>query len=445
VIAIFTKLVRRIQWSSLSIGLAAALPMPAHGLQPLQEFIRSARQHHPDNAEAQANLSQQEAQADVAIGRVLPGISAQGTYLRNQYQSSISVPLDPTAPPQTVVITPHDQWNGSATVSVPLVNLANFQRIAASRTATDALVKQAEAIGLQVEATVVQDYFQLLANLALVVSSQRALEVAQTSAKLTQAQLDAGRATMLDLDRANAEVERQVQLLESSRLQVALAARALESATGLSPGPLSPVDFQDDLHPEPPLDAFSPPDFELPSIAAGIKNRESAEQQARAQRYTLLPSITGNFTEFGTNTPGFVGHNYYWQAGVGFTWQLDLTTLANIRSQDAAARAARAREQRARLSARDAIHRFWNTVGADLANSRSARAQVKASDHAARLARDRYEVGAALQLDLLQAQRDAYSADVARIQSDADLANARAQLRLAAGRDPFATTENSGR
>jgi len=105
---------------------------------------------------------------------------------------------------------------------------------------------------------------------------------------------------------------------------------------------------------------------------------------------------------------------------------------------DAAEDVARAREQRARLAARDAIHRYWNTVHSDIASSRSARAQAKASEEASRLAQDRYEVGAATQLDLLQAQRDAYSAAVARIQSDADLANARAQLRLAAGQDLFA-------
>jgi outer membrane protein TolC len=443
VIVISTPALSRLHWLSLAVALA--LPLQANALQPLKEFMQSARQQNPDNAEARANLSQQQAQQDVALGRVLPGISAQGQYTRNQYQSSISVPLDPAAPPQTIVISPYNQWNGSATVSVPLVNLANFQRIAAAKTGAEASAKQAEATGLQVQSTVVQDYFQLLANLALVVSSQRALEVAQTSLRLTQAQLDAGRSTLLDVDRATAEVARQAQLLESARLQVSLGARALESASGLAPDSLSPVPFEDDLHPEPSLDAFSPPDPELPPIATAMKNREAAEQQATAQRLSLLPSITGNFTEYGTNTPGFLGHNYYWIAGVGFAWQLDLTSIANIRSQDAAAGAARAREQRARLSARDAIHRFWNTVQADIANSQSARAQAKASEHAARLARDRYEVGAALQLDLLQAQRDAYSADVARIQSDADLANARAQLRLAAGRDPFASSESEGR
>ena len=52
---------------------------------------------------------------------------------------------------------------------------------------------------------------------------------------------------------------------------------------------------------------------------------------------------------------------------------------------------------------------------------------------AADSARDRYQAGATIQLELLQAQRDAFAADVSRIQADADLVNARAQLRLASG------------
>jgi outer membrane protein TolC len=430
--------------SCLSISLAAAAlatPFPALALQPLEAFIQSSRQHSPDNDEARANLAQQKAQADVALGRVLPGLSARGNYSRNQYKSEVSVPIDPNAPPRTIIITPFDQLNGAASVNVTLIDLAAFQRVSAARTNAQAYAKQAEATGLLVESVVVQDYFQILANLSLVVSSQRALDVAQESLRLTQAQLDAGRSTMLDLDRALAEVERQKQLLESSRLQVELTARALESASGLTPQSLEAFSFEDDLHPEPGLDSFSPPDVALPAVAAAMKLTKAAEKQATAQRLTFLPSITGNFTESATNTAGFLGHNYAWQTGVGFSWQLDLTTFANIRSQDAAADAARAREQRTRLSGRDAIHRYWNTVQADIANSKSARAQAKASENAARLAKDRYEVGAATQLDLLQAQRDAYSADVARIQSDADLANARAQLRLAAGRDPFSSPQ----
>ncbi len=422
----------------LLAAVASGLPFAAHAVQPLSAFIRAARTQNPDNLKARANLEQQQAQADVALGRVLPGISAKGNYVRNQYASSLSLALDPTAPPLSFTLQRRDLLIGSAMVSVTLVDLASFQRVAASRTSAEAFAKQAEATALQVEAQVAQGYFQLMANLALVASSQRALDVARASLRLTQAQLQAGTATLLEVERANAQVESQVQSLASAELQVALSARALQSASGLAPEALVAADFQEDLREEPGLDTFSPPDPELPSIAAAMKSREAAEQQARAQRLSLLPSIGGSFTEYATNTPGFVNHDYYWQAGVGFTWQLDLTNFANIRSQDASAAAARATEQSARLFARDAIYRYWNMVHADIATSRSARAQARASEHAAFLAQQSYEVGTATQLDLLQAIRDAYSADVSRIQADADLANARAQLRLAAGRDPYA-------
>ncbi len=411
------------------LGTAIALaflmffvPERAHALQPLEAFIRSGRTKSPDNAEARANLTQQQGVADATLGRVLPGISARGNYTRNQYQSVVEIPnfLDPTQPAQRATIQPFNQLTGAAQYS-----------------AAEGFAKQAEATALQVESLVVQDYFQLLANLSLVVSSERALEVARESLRLAQAQQAAGRATLLDVDRAIAEVERQVQFLATAKLQVALSARALESASGLTPESLVPVPFEDDLHEEPDLASFSPPDPALPSIAAAMKLTESANRLAVAQKLTLFPTVAGTFTESGTNASGFVGHHYSWQAGVGFTWQFDLTTIANMRSQDAFADAARAREQRARLAARDAIYRFWQTVHSDIATSRSARAQAKATAHAARLAADRYQAGAATQLDLLQAERDAYAADVARIQSDADLANARNQLRLATGIDPF--------
>jgi len=59
---------------------------------------------------------------------------------------------------------------------------------------------------------------------------------------------------------------------------------------------------------------------------------------------------------------------------------------------------------------------------------------VSSSKHGADIALDRYKAGSATQLDLLQAQRDAFTAEVSRIQADADLANSRAQLRLSVGK-----------
>jgi outer membrane protein TolC len=73
------------------------------------------------------------------------------------------------------------------------------------------------------------------------------------------------------------------------------------------------------------------------------------------------------------------------------------------------------------------------TVRTDIARSRAARVQAEVSARAAEHALERYRVGEGTQLDLLQAQRDAFAAEAGRIQADADLVDARAQLRLAAG------------
>ena len=414
--------------SGQTLALALLFAAPAYALQPLEVFVGAAGQHNPDALESQANVELQRAQTDVALGRVLPGISARGTITRNQFDSFVDL-----GPGERVVIVPLHQLDGVATLTVPLVDLAGFERVAAAKTSARAANQQLASTQLQVQALVAQDYYQLVANLALASASQKALEVSRESLRLAQNRYDAGAAPSLDLDRARADVEQQNQQVSAAGLQVALAGRALESASGVSPDSTASAPLDDDLRPEAPLQNFESTLESLPSVAAAAASTHAAEQQVDAQRLAALPTIAGTFIERGTSAPGFIGHDWSWQAVLGFTWNLDLTTTANIHLQSAASEAARARESRARLAARDAIHRQWETVSASIARSRSARAGLSAATHAAESARDRYQAGAITQLELLQAQRDAFSAEVSRIQADADLVNARAQLRLASG------------
>ena len=405
----------------------------ASALQPLDEFLRGARARGADNAEARAVRNQSGAEADAALGRALPRLSLGGTYTRNQYETAIQLPATGGGPPMSVTITPHDQLDGTATLDVPLVDLASFARIAAARTSARAAATEAAATDLRVQALVSQDYYQLVADVALVGSSRRALEVARSALRIAERRHEAGTTPLLDVDRARAEVERNVQQLAAAELQVSLVARALQSATGITPEARDEVALADDLHEEPPLERFQTPDDGIPSVAAAIQSRVASEQQATAQRLSLVPSLSAAVTERTTNVKGFTGQEAYWQGIVGLTWSFDLTTIANIRSREAAADAARAREQRARLAGRDDIHRTWATVGTNIARSRSARVGAEVSARASQLALERYQAGVATQLDLLQAQRDAFSADAARIQADADLVNSRAQLRIATG------------
>jgi outer membrane protein TolC len=410
-----------------------AASQPAAALQPLETFLHGASTFSPDNREARANAASRRAQKSAALGRLLPGLSLRGTYARNQYGTSVTIPADGGA--ASITITPRDQLDGAATLTVPLVDFANYARRGSASADAAAAGEQARATALTTESLVTQDYFQLVADLGLVKAARRALGVSRTGLDLAETRFRAGGAARLEVDRARADVERQVQNLAAAELQRDLAARSLAARSGVEPeidGGAAPL--ADDLHEEPPLEAFQTPDADLPPVAAAALARRAQEGQARAQRLALVPSLSASLTERKTNAAGFSGHDLSYQGVAALVWSFDLTSIANIRAQAALADAAAAREERARLAARDTIYRYWRTVHAAIARSRSARAELEASARAEDLARDRYAVGAATQLDLLQAQRDAFSAEVARAQADAELANARRQLRIAAGR-----------
>jgi outer membrane protein TolC len=412
----------------------AGLAFAAHAsaLQPLEAFLRGAKASSADNAEARAARRQLRAEADAALGRALPRLSVRGSYTRNEFETVVPFPAAGGGTTD-VALTPQDQLDGVAALDVPLVDLSTFARVAAARTQAKATSELEGATDLRVQSLVSQDYHQLVASLALVQAAGRALEVARASLRIAESRYEAGTVPLLDVDRARAEVERNVQLLASAELQVSLGARALHSATGIAPALEGEVALADDLHEEPPLERFQVPDAELPALAAAIQSRVASEQEARARRFALVPSLGASLTERVTNAEGFAGREAQWQAVAALTWSFDLTTIAGIRAQEAAADGASAREHRIRLAARDAIHDRWMTVRTNIARSRSARVQAEVSGRAAELAFERYEAGAASQLDLLQAQRDAFTADAARIQADAELVDARAQLRVAAG------------
>ena len=160
------------------------------------------------------------------------------------------------------------------------------------------------------QSLVSQNYYQLVANLALVGASREALEVARASLRIAEERHEAGATALLDVDRARAEVERNVQQLAAAELQVSLDARALQSLTAIAPaleGEVRPL--ADDLHEEPPLERFQPPEAELPAIAAARQRSAAADQQARAQRLALVPSLAASVTERVTSAEGLAGRD----------------------------------------------------------------------------------------------------------------------------------------
>ena len=276
-------------------------------------------------------------------------------------------------------------------------------------------------------------YYQLIGASALRTAADRTLAAARENLALTEKRQAGGVATELEVNRAIAEVERALQSIADAELTTELASRALQTLTGVTPtGEIAGT--SDDLHEEKPLGAWEGGNIDsLPKIAVFSERRSQAEAADHAADLALVPTISASAVEHCTNAPGFASQDSNWIVTVTAAWRLDVGTVGTIRAQSAAAEIARTREIAARRQALDQLHEDWFRIHSGISKSQATRAESRAAGVAVARARERYQQGAGTQLDLVQTERDAFSAEVSRIQADADLAYARAALRLDAG------------
>jgi outer membrane protein TolC len=425
-------------WAFAAFAACGLASPPALALQPVTEFLEHARTWNPQNRVAHATTEQRDAEVGVTTGNLLPSLSATGMYTRNQYEVTTAALLPSTGAAAGLmipneVIQPQNQLDGNVTLTVPIINIANWDRRAAAKATLEATRADEANTELTVQKSVLRDYYSLLGDEAVLLSATKNLEVTQHNLQLARDRKASGTASELDIQRALADQAKAEQSVTQAQLELTNTRRDLYSLSGLVAQPSSafPVD---DLHEEDPIQSWTGRANGVPSVKSAEANRESAEEGAHAARTGWLPSLSGTAEEKFTNATAFTGnHSDVYLLQLTASWKLDLTIIPQIRAQNAAAAAARANEDRARLAAEDAVFRDWQQIHADIESARSSRAQVAATKLAASLAEDRYQSGVATQLDVLQARQDAFSADVARIQADADLAYARTALRIDAG------------
>jgi outer membrane protein TolC len=403
---------------------------PAKAMQPLDRFVASSRQSNVDRREAVATAEQRDHEATQAWRRLYPTFTARGAYTFNQFESVATFP-NPGGPAKSITITPQNQLDGFLTLDVPVVDFSAYARIRAQEAISDAARARADATTLDVERSVARVYYQVHASRAVLAAARQRVDTTSGSLRVTEERQAAGLASDLERLRAVAEVERAKQNVASAEYLVATTERALTTASGLAPEP-GGVAPEDDLRDEPALESF---------MNGRSPAEEAARLDARAQdaltsqaRSAFYPAVSATATERLTNATGFADRVAFFTGGVNLTWRLDLANVSATRAQAAARTAAQAREDKTRLARADQVHDAWNLVRSQIATARAARAEAAASKLAAGLARDKYAAGTAIQLDVLEADRRAFEAEVARIQADSDLKYARAALRVAAGR-----------
>jgi outer membrane protein TolC len=418
--------------SALACTLAAR---PALALQPVTEFLTHAKTWNPQNRAAVATAAQRDAELGIATGNVLPNLTATGMYTRNQYEvttAAITGGLSIPGFPNTV-IQPQNQLDANVILNVPIINVVNWDRRAAAKATLAGAHADTANAELQVEKNVIREYYALLGNEAVLQSAQKNVDVAEHNVRLAHDRHDSGTGSELDVQRALADLAKAQQNVTAAQLAVTNNRRDLYSLTGLNAEAAGAVP-EDDLHEEPALEAWAGKADRMPAVQSAAASVGAADEGVKAAKIAFLPTVAANVEEKFTNATAFVGgHSAIYLAQLVASWRLDTTLGPEIRAQKAAAAVARAHQDQARQDAEDAVFHDWQQIRADIESARSSRAQVAAAQLAASLAEDRYQSGVATQLDVLQARQDAFSADVARIQADADLAYARLALRLDAG------------
>jgi len=330
------------------------------------------------------------------------------------------------------VITAQDQLEASVGVEATLFDYAALRALGGASANVDAADAEVVATEERTTRSVIEAYLQRVGAEALYAAAEQAIGASESNRAVVAARLDAGLASQLDLDRANAALARNQQSLAEAELAVVRASRVLRTLSGLDAVGVAPP-LDDALAVEAPLSGWVRDVGALPSVRAAKAQLRSAEASAAAEWGGLLPRVTASVRERYSNAPGF-GPNTLWSAGVAATWRLGLGSVGAIRASDANAEVVRVRAERAVEVARDAIEDAWHEVRSRIARARATRSEYAFAQHAAEVARARYASGNATQLEVLQADRDAFDAAVSRVRADADLVYARAALRLAAGR-----------
>jgi outer membrane protein len=424
------------------MALASTLALIAWGLgasaaaaqQPLPELLRAAAERSFAARLARAALDEAGGRADQARGRLLPSLSARASYTRNQEEVVAEFPGGPGGEIQRATIVAEDQLEATIRLDVPLLDVAAWSRFLGAEQRTEAARARLARAAQSVSSQVVSAYYQLVAARALVEATERSIATAEDNLRAVEARFAAGIASEVDRQRARADVARAQQTRAEAELDVALSTRRLERLTGMRPSEAR-VTLEDALQAEAPLERWLGAAEETPAVQAADREVRAAELERDAAWQTLLPVVSAFASERFTNAAGF-GPNALWALGVELRWQLDFALPASFVSSERTLARARVEAEQARDEAQTGIYEEWHRVRTLLERARAARAAEEASIAAARAARARYDAGTGTQLEVSQTERDRLSAEVSRVQADADLRVARLTLRLESGLPP---------
>lgn len=433
--------------SCLALGLAAG-PLSAEPLSRA-EAVAAALAANPEVRRSRAGVELLQGQGREALADALPELKIHGTAMRYRDPSLLNSPNFESFPPEFAdAFAPitTNLYESNATLRQTLFSFKLGRAVKAARFGISMGREQAKGVERAVALQTVRVYNEYLLNLERVRVAEKSVRQKEQHLAMAGNRRAAGVAT--DLEVLRFEVD-----LANTRAQLDRIRGEADGSRGtLNAAMVRPIDTAVE-----PTDDFTREEMDVPldevlrealarrpELAAAELTVRAYDELVGVARAEGLPSLdfVANYG-YSVRRPRNLFESDFrkWNAAVTLT----VPVFDGFRTAGKVAQARAQREQvaqdrialenRVRLEAKlalDALHTADRVVGATALN-------VGQAQKAADMTQANYKLGAALSLDVLDAQAALTLAESLHLQALHDHANARATLRWVMGRDPIDT------
>jgi len=378
----------------------------------LDRLVEEALEANHDVRIALGRLAEARAERRAAQFDLVPTVTASGGYTKQRY-SAIESPTG-----QALELGYYDAGFDA------FWELDFFGRVRRGIESDTAQVQAADATlrdaQVSVSAEVARTYFELRGQQAQLAVARRNVENQRATAQLTQARLEAGRATELDTSRATAQLSTTLATIGPLEAAIARSMHRLAVLTGREPNAFTQLL-------QPPRELPELPRITAVGDPAGLLRRRPdiriAERQLASSTALvgqaigdLFPKVTfvGNFTYAAPQVSSFgESTSQGYLIGPAISWPaFDLGRVqAHVAGSRARADIALAVYEQTVLRALEETEDALITHARTRDSLTDAAAAAAASRTAARIARTRYEGGMVDFLEVLDAERTQLSAE----------------------------------
>ena len=412
---------------AVSDPMLAPPPAAPRQVKSWDEALALLRAHSPDYIASYESVVRAEAQSRIALAAVLPTLNGQGSYVHQFFTERVAIAG------LAFVTPPADTFSAGAALQWNVLSPRAMYAVGTAKENVRATALSFEDRRRMIALTVVNAMLSTLAAERVAELNRVGLRSALERLALTQARLQYGQGTPLDVDRAAQDVAASRALLISGDEALRQSREALGAALGSTTAMAAPGDLS--------LDEFDAAvartcrlndDIEhRPDVAAARLRAEIAERGAHDAELIFSPSLSVG-SQATAQTVAVLAPLNTWsvQAVLSVPFYDGGVRYGALKDSHAALEQARQALVTARISAIVSAAQAQRSVSVYEASRQVAQEQRDLAARVDQRTRDGYARGAGTSLDLVVSAQSLRQADINLVLLEVQVGEARASAVL---------------